>query len=179
MQRISGAAPYGFFDKSEGVLVFFSDLTNFLQYVSAKSRAFIPGAKVADRACKYVGSNFAPGESNQCANFVRQVLRDLHCEPGVTKEPSDGIVDPIGPGYANSFAGNDIGLLLNRQQLQPGDIVLFQNTTEGWEPGTITHVGIYIGNDNFVHKPGKDLLVERTNLEVYKHFKEGRRIYLN
>jgi cell wall-associated NlpC family hydrolase len=36
-------------------------------------------------------------------------------------------------------------------QARPGDLVFFHNTYGEWTPGTITHVGIYIGNGKMLH----------------------------
>ena len=47
---------------------------------------------------------------------------------------------------------------------QPGDLVFFQNT---YKPG-ISHVGIYIGNNQFVHAGGKQSEVKSLNDSYWK-----------
>lgn len=39
------------------------------------------------------------------------------------------------------------GVAVSREELQPGDLLLFNNTSDG----SIGHVGIYIGNGQFIH----------------------------
>lgn len=46
---------------------------------------------------------------------------------------------------------------VSREQLQPGDLVFF------WLPQA--HVGIYVGNGEFIHAPGTGRTVERTQLD--------------
>jgi len=46
---------------------------------------------------------------------------------------------------ANGSVFNDIA------QARPGDLVFFHNTYGSWDPGTITHVGIYLGDGKMLH----------------------------
>ena len=48
----------------------------------------------------------------------------------------------------SSSAQSNVGTKVSRQNLQPGDLVFFRNysTNKG-----IGHVGIYVGNNKFVH----------------------------
>jgi cell wall-associated NlpC family hydrolase len=45
----------------------------------------------------------------------------------------------------------DIGIHVSRDQVQPGDLVFFASNTN--DPGTIHHVGIYIGNGQMIDAP--------------------------
>ncbi len=146
---------------------------------SIPSPKFADGNKIVEFALKWLGKPFCEGETAQCMNFVRQVLKEAGYNPGVTSKPSDGITEPMGTGYANSLAGNDIGLLIKEiDQLQCGDIVFFRNTYGDWPEGTITHVGIYLGNGFFIHRPTYSKPVQKTSFISYGHFKEGRRLYI-
>lgn len=113
-------------------------------------------------AKKWVGTEFNPGESAQCAYFVRAVLEESGINVGVTSQPYDG--HSTSEGYANSFAGADLGtLIMDESQLKPGDLVMFENTYGNWESGTITHVGIYIGEGRMVDRPtANEPVVERS-----------------
>ncbi len=68
------------------------------------------------------------------------------------------------------------GTYVEKSDLQPGDFVFFENTyTEG-----ISHVGIYVGNGNFIHASGTDVGVEISSLNEYyyiEHYYGARRIY--
>ena len=53
----------------------------------------------------------------------------------------------------------NVGVTVNRSQLQPGDMVFFR--TAG---SRISHVGMYIGNDRFIHAPRTGKRIEITSL---------------
>jgi cell wall-associated NlpC family hydrolase len=57
-------------------------------------------------------------------------------------------------------------------QAKPGDLVFFYNTYGEWEPGTITHVGIYAGDGQMLHASGKNgISFTNLNYEYWqKHF---------
>ena len=45
-----------------------------------------------------------------------------------------------------SSAQSQVGAQVDRSQLQPGDLIFFNTTGKG-----VSHVGIYIGDDTFIH----------------------------
>lgn len=53
-----------------------------------------------------------------------------------------------------------VGVSIDRSSLQPGDMVFFR--TAG--PSRISHVGMYIGNDRFIHAPRTGKNIEITSL---------------
>ena len=62
---------------------------------------------------------------------------------------------------------------VKREDLQPGDLVFFNTMRR-----TFSHVGIYIGDDRFIHAPshGKDVRTESLTLTYWaKRFTGGRR----
>lgn len=141
-----------------------------------------PASKYADttklvNVAKFMtGKDFKPGQTEQCCYFVRYCLIEADLKIGVTAKPSDGL--STGEGYANSLAGDDIGLKIEKiSSLMPGDLVFFKNTYGNWPDGTITHIGIYVGNGNFVHRPTAARPVEKADLNSYGHFREGRRLF--
>lgn len=137
---------------------------------------------VVDIARSWVGRDFNPGALAQCAAFVRAVFAQADVPIGVASRPSDwrqtaGL--PQGPDLANSFAGDDVGELVPRlEQLAPGDVVMFRDTYGYFPAGTITHVGIYVGGGEFVHRPTAARPVEKAALAGYwaDVFAEGRRV---
>ena len=52
-----------------------------------------------------------------------------------------------------------VGIYVSRSELQPGDMVFFR--TSG---NRISHVGMYIGNDRFIHAPRTGKRIEITSL---------------
>lgn len=142
-------------------------------------KQFIDGQKLLSVAVSWIDKEFNPGQTEQCCKFVRHCLDEAGIKVGVTTNPSDGFL-PTGEGYANSFAGDDIGQKIqNVNDLIQGDIILFRNTYGNWKEGTITHIGIWIGNDNFVHRPTASKPVVMDSLKNYGHFAEGRRLWQN
>lgn len=137
---------------------------------------------VAQVALSWVGREFRPGVPEMCMGFVRHVLSEAGKNPGVTKEPSDGIalkaqgVSPAtGFFLANSLSGDDIGQKISYQDLQPGDIVTFHSTYGNWGPNVITHVGIAVGNGQMVHRPTRSAPVLKAAINL-GNFYEGRRL---
>jgi cell wall-associated NlpC family hydrolase len=76
----------------------------------------------------------------------------------------------------NSRAQFDAGRAVGQQALQRGDLVFF--ATQGGR--RVTHVGIYIGNDEFIHAPraGKTVRVARLSSNYFKKTYVGARTYL-
>jgi hypothetical protein len=70
-----------------------------------------------------------------------------------------------------------IGTPVDKNQMMKGDLVFFA-TSRGTK---VTHVGIYAGNDRFIHAPGKDKLIRTDSLSnsYYKKRYKGARTYLN
>lgn len=74
----------------------------------------------------------------------------------------------------SSAAQSRLGTPVSRDQLQPGDLVFFQTYRRG-----ISHVGIYIGNNQFVHAstPRGGVRVDSLNHSYYsKRYRGARRV---
>lgn len=69
-----------------------------------------------------------------------------------------------------------VGIAISRNLLSKGDLVFFA-TAQG---NKITHVGIYTGNDQFIHAPGKDKRIRIDSLSngYFKSHFMGARTYL-
>lgn len=98
------------------------------------SRNSTLGQRVAKFAVSHLGTRYVwAGESLKsgvdCSGFVLAVYKNFgHALPH------------------NSKAQAKVGQAVKRSELQPGDIIAFHTTRPG-----ISHVGIYIGNNQFVH----------------------------
>jgi cell wall-associated NlpC family hydrolase len=135
-----------------------------------------PNAKVSEVALALVGQDFNPGQTEQCAMFVRHVLAQSGLKVGVTKEPFDKQYD-TNEAIANSFFGADIGeLITDKSQLKPGDLVAYGGTYNGYPATTITHVAIYVGNNEIVDRPTASKPVQKRSIDTFEHFVVGVRV---
>lgn len=113
------------------------------------------GDKIAATALAWNGHNFKPGVKERCMDWVRTVLAEAH-HP-YAEVVTEKAVDGHGTGLlvASSLAGRDLGHMVTRiQDLEPGDIIFWNDTypVRGFPPGTITHVGIALNSQKFIHR---------------------------
>ena len=122
------------------------------------------GNKLADYARRWAGRAFKPGQTKRCADFVSTMLRKSGAAPR---------------GFRHTNAARGLaryGRGVKRNQLRPGDVVLFGNT---YRRGKYTHVGIYIGGGKFVHRPtaARPVRVNSLTSGYYaRKFTGGRRL---
>lgn len=99
-----------------------------------------------------------PAGGFDCSGFVRYVYDRV-----------EGVVLPH-----SSNALSKIGNVIRLRELLPGDLVFFSFTH------TISHVGIYLGNDQFIHasssQTGNVMVSSLTDSYWAKHFTLARRI---
>lgn len=70
------------------------------------------------------------------------------------------------------------GIIIPKEKLQCGDLVLFQRTTA--QPGLSTHVGIYLGEGKLIHAGGRGITVVDLNSAYFtQHYLCARRIVLS
>lgn len=76
----------------------------------------------------------------------------------------------------NSRAQFDAGRAVTRQSLQPGDLVFF--ATQGGR--RVTHVGLYVGNGDFIHAPraGQTVRIASLTNSYFNNAYVGARTYL-
>ena len=132
---------------------------------------------VVDVAYSWQGRYFSEanyGASPYCASFVRYVFRQALGNSGelpIVYSPPHyqklGLKYPAGPWFADSMAGDEVGPIVPTSQMAPGDVLFFQNTYPGWAAGTITHIGICVGNDGLMADAGSGSLVHVRNQAVY------------
>jgi|SRR5690554_2612390 cell wall-associated NlpC family hydrolase len=110
------------------------------------------------KGVRYRYGGTSPDTGFDCSGFVRYVFRE-----------AANISLPH-----NARAISQIGEIISRQQLEPGDLV-FYNTMRS----AFSHVGIYLGDNRFIHAPSSGGGVEIVNMnEAYwaKRFDGARRI---
>jgi cell wall-associated NlpC family hydrolase len=134
---------------------------------TAASDSYLDRAReITVRALALLGVNYKWGSSNpelgfDCSGLVTHVFQQVA-----------GIVLP-----RNSHSMSKVGAKIDKSDLQPGDLVFF-NTRKS--PNS--HVGIYIGDERFVHAPSRGGEVEISDMqEGYwkKRFNGARRLLLN
>lgn len=115
--------------------------------VSSGTTATSNGTKIVETAKKYLGVPYVWGGSSpsgfDCSGFVYYVMRS--CGYSVSRTSASM--------YKN-------GTPVEKSDLQPGDIVFFQNT---YKAG-ISHVGIYVGDGQFIHSPSTGSVVSYADL---------------
>ena len=116
-----------------------------------------------DQAMDYLGIRYRRGGATpesgfDCSGFVRSVFAE-----------SLGLVLPH-----NAKAISKAGERVNNSELQPGDLVFFNTMRRAF-----SHVGIYLGNDLFVHAPragGKVRIEDMTDRYWKRRFDGARRV---
>ena len=108
----------------------------------------------------YKWGGTSPDTGFDCSGFVQFVFRQ-----------ATGVILP-----RSSFDQVHYGISVMREELQPGDLVFF-NTLRA----PFSHVGIYIGENRFIHSPSRGKSVEIVNItDSYwqKRFNGARRLPL-
>jgi cell wall-associated NlpC family hydrolase len=117
---------------------------------------------LVDNAKKYIGVSYHYSQSNEngfdCSGYVKYVYGNF----GYTLPRS-------------SYDQYKKSRHVKANKAQPGDLVFF--VTRG---NKISHVGIYLGNNQFIHSPGKGKSVSISNLDevYYKKHLAGFGTYL-
>lgn len=119
--------------------------------------------EITSRALNAIGIRYkyggtSPETGMDCSAFVRYIFaKALGTElPRTAKEQSQ------------------VGQKIESSELQPGDLVFYNTLHKNF-----SHVGIYIGNNEFIHSPskGKSVKVENLNESYWKtRFNGARRI---
>ncbi len=122
------------------------------------------GSQIAAYAQQYVGYSYvyggkSPSSGFDCSGLVYYVYKQY----GYT----------LYPGATTQYKSS-VGYVINKSDLQAGDLVFF--TANG---NTISHVGIYIGNDQFVHAstPSTGVIISSLSSSYYQnHYYSAKRI---
>ena len=108
---------------------------DYVVQVDASAASSGTGSQISQYALQYVGSPYVYGGSSpsgfDCSGFTTYVMK--HFGYSINRTASGQM---------------DNGVSVSKGQLQPGDLVFFNN---GNSSKRATHVGIYIGGGEFVH----------------------------
>jgi cell wall-associated NlpC family hydrolase len=112
---------------------------------------------VVDKALEFIGVNYKWGQSNEngfdCSGYIKYVYSQF--------------------GYSlphSSLEQYSISKRLTERKAKPGDLVFF--ITRG---NNISHVGIYLGENSFIHAPsrGKQVRIDSLEKEYFKKHLAG------
>ncbi len=133
------------------------DQISFLgRYTNAAQDVILQGLKM-------VGVNYRRGGNDEdsgldCSGFVRLVYKDT--------------IGTLLPRTSREMS--EVGQRVDSQDLKPGDLVFFNTMRR-----TFSHVGIYLGDNHFLHspKPGAEVRVESMDSSYWiKRYNGARRV---
>ncbi|TQI81311.1 spr peptidase [Serratia fonticola] len=117
-------------------------------------------SKIMDQYADWKGVRYRLGGETKkgidCSAFVQRTFREQF-----------GMDLP-----RSTYGQEDMGKKIQRAKLRPGDLVLFRAGSTG------RHVGIYLGNDKFVHASTSSGVTISSLSDNYwdKRYREGRRL---
>jgi len=125
-----------------------SDLLSASRPASTANQSL--GQQIANFARQFEGHRYtwggaSPATGFDCSGLVTYVMRNF----GITMSRTS----------AAQFRNN--GVPVSRSELQPGDLVFFSSNGS-----TVTHVGIYLGGDRFIHASGRNVGVVISQLSA-------------
>ena len=133
--------------KSTGVIPSAAALNGTVSSGTTNATGSATGAQIVAEARKYLGVRYVYGGASpsgfDCSGFVYYVLKQFGYSPYRT--PADQY---------------KMGTPVSKYDLQPGDIVFFAGT---YASG-ISHVGIYVGDGQFIHSPNSRSTVSYADL---------------
>lgn len=132
--------------------------------VPANTNAVNAANAVLFRAMSLVGTPYhwggnTPNSGFDCSGLVTYIFRD-----------AASVILPRQSSTMGAIPGHE----LSRRQLQSGDLVFFAGGS------TISHVGVYVGENQFVHAPnsGGTVRLDKLNGGWWKdHFVYGKRVF--
>lgn len=141
----------------------------YKKYIQMDDPDFIPyskllGEEIVDFGKQFIGTPYIWGGSD--------LKRGVDCS-GLTQELYKTFDIPIS---RVSYLQVKDGKKIPKSDLVPGDLVFFD--TSGKNRGNISHVGIYAGNNRFLHADGKrGVMISSLNSPYYKrNYVAGARI---
>jgi cell wall-associated NlpC family hydrolase len=122
------------------------------------------GAQLVAEAKKHLGDKYVYGAEGpntfDCSGLIQFAAKQLGINlPRVASDQAK--------------AGREV----SKGELQPGDLVYFKGTTG--DPNKVSHIGMFIGNGQFIHapKPGDVVKISNLNDSYYvEHWGGARRI---
>lgn len=130
---------------------------SFLQrYTNAAQDVILQGLKLVGVRYRWGGNDESSGLD--CSGFVRLVFKDS--------------IGTLLPRTAREMS--EVGQRIDSSQLKPGDLVFFNTMRRAF-----SHVGIYLGDNHFMHAPraGAEVRVESMESSYWiKRYNGARRV---
>ena len=145
------------------------DTTNLEQVVDTtpqqeEAETLSKGQEIVATAKRYLGGKYVYGGNNlktgvDCSGLTKEVFETF--DINITRLASTQVRD---------------GKIVAKSELRPGDLVFFDTT--GKNTGTISHVGIYAGDNMFLHADGTNgVMLSNLNSSYYaRNYVTGSRI---
>jgi len=133
--------------------------------ISFHGKSSVKGKKLIDLAKKKLGRRYVWGAVGQKNTFDCSGLTSYVCK-------KNGITIP-----RRAIAQSKYGKYVSRSHLKPGDLIFFDTSKR--RRGYVNHVGIYLGNNKFIHASSAKHKVVITSLKkpfYSQRFKCGRRV---
>ncbi|WP_052746185.1 LysM peptidoglycan-binding domain-containing C40 family peptidase [Sulfurovum lithotrophicum] len=125
----------------------------------------VKGKKLIKLAKKKLGRRYVWGATGQKNTFDCSGLTSYVCKKNGIKIPRRAIEQ------------SKYGKYVSRKNLKPGDLIFFDTSKR--RKGYVNHVGIYIGNNKFIHASSakKKVIITSLNKPFYsQRFKLARRV---
>ena len=132
---------------------------------SKKNRSSVKGKKLIALAKKKLGKRYVWGATGQKNTFDCSGLTTYVCKKNGIKIPRRAIEQ------------SKYGKYVKRSDLKPGDLIFFDTSKR--RKGYVNHVGIYIGNNKFIHASSakKKVIITSLNKNFYsQRYKGARRV---
>lgn len=129
-----------------------------------------------------ISTTITSGDASDIVSYAKQFLgcRYVYGGSGPSSFDCSGFTQYIFKHFGVSLPHNAVtqaryGKYVSKSDLQPGDLVIFNNSSNT----SIGHAGIYIGSGKFIHaaNPSRGVTTDTLNSGYYlKRFVEGRRL---
>lgn len=127
----------------------------------------IDGSKIVEKANNYIGkikyvfgSSNIEGGTGDCSSFTQYIYKSFGVNIGRDTQAQ----------YTNKS-----GKSVSKSELSEGDLVFFKNTYKSNNTDGVSHVGIYMGGNDFIHLSSSGVKVSSLNENYWQeHYLGGK-----
>lgn len=145
-------------------------------YISPEYVEYVPLSGAIKTPENMVATSSASGKASEVIAYAKQFIGTPYVYGGSSPSGFDcsGFTSYVYKKfgiYLNRTSGGQMsnGSKVDRSDLQAGDLVFFTSSSNS---KTVSHVGIYVGDGNFIHavKPGKSLTIDTLSSGYYSTY---------